>query len=213
MSPRFWVTCDGSYTCYKRLALASQPDVTRSPQHPQDDDCCAPKAPDRSGRNEKLDRFGATASTLCAIHCALTALLPAALSVIGAGFLLAEQAEWIFTGIAVAFAAGALAVGWKRHRSSRVALVLALGIFGLLASRGVEMMGGHHDHGSGHDAHHEAEHGDAHGDGHEAGTHDGDGIEWAHFVGTAIGVAAGMLLLAGHILNIRATRSCCDDDA
>lgn len=85
---------------------------------------------------DRLDRVGAVASSLCAVHCAVCALLPAAFGALGMGSLLGHEAEWVFTLIAVAFAAGALISGWRRHRSVWVAGLLALGIAGLLASRG-----------------------------------------------------------------------------
>lgn len=175
--------------------------------------------------SERVDRIGAVASSLCAVHCALVALLPAALGALGLGALLGHEAEWVFTLIAVAFAGGALFLGWRRHRSSLVAGLLVLGIVGLLASRGIEMSSGHHDeHGESH--HHAEEHttpsefhtegagtglgqeGYGHEDsGHEdsAGAHEAHG-DTAHLAGTGVGVFGGLLLLLGHILNIRAGR-------
>lgn len=153
--------------------------------------------------SERVDRLGALASTLCAVHCAACALLPAAFGALGLGFLLGHEIEWAFTLIAVALATGALVFGWRRHRSRPVVLLLALGIVGLLVSRGIEMGSEHHEHAT-HEpvshsstpkTHHEADEGDA------------------HLTGTIVGVAAGLLLLSGHLLNIRATRrrreECC----
>ena len=54
------------------------------------------------------DRLGATVSSLCAIHCAVCALLPAAFGVLGLGFLLGHEAEWALTLTAIAFGSGAL---------------------------------------------------------------------------------------------------------
>ena len=99
--------------------------------------------------SEQVDRFGTVASSICAIHCAVCAILPAAFSSLGLGFLLGHQAEWVFTLIAVAFAVGALALGWPRHRSPRVAALLGMGILGLFASRGLEMGSEGHDHDHG----------------------------------------------------------------
>ncbi|MGF1465102.1 MAG: MerC domain-containing protein [Sandaracinaceae bacterium] len=101
---------------------------------------------------EHLDHVGALASSLCAAHCVLCAVLPAAFGALGLGFFVGHQAEWGFTVVAVLFALGACALGWLRHRSIAVALLFALGIAGLVASRGLEM--GHHAHaGHGHQAH------------------------------------------------------------
>ena len=190
--------------------------------------------------SERVDRFGAVASSLCAAHCALCALLPAAFGALGLGFLLGHEAEWLFTLVAVGFAAGALFLGWRQHHSLPIAGLLAIGILGLFASRGLEMSSGHHgdhghhhghheenhqtafkDHGDAHheehghhgDAHHEHGHADAVGkeaagyvaeDAHLHGAHDG----WGHQAGTVVGVLAGLFLLFGHILNIRAARAC-----
>ena len=125
---------------------------------------------------DKVDRFGAVASTLCAAHCAVCALLPAAFGVLGLGFLLGHEAEWIFTIVAAAFATGALVHGWRRHRSPGIALLLVVGIAGLLLARSVE--GGSHQ---GHD-------------------------DAVHLAGSAVGILAALVLVAGHILNLRASR-------
>lgn len=143
-------------------------------------------------RHERADRIGALASTVCAVHCAVCALLPVAFGALGLGFLLGHEAEWGFTLIAVFFAAAALVAGWRRHRSRGVALLLMLGIVGLLVSRGVE--GATEDHAeNGHDHAQAVDH------------HDG---EAGHLAGTVVGVVAGLVLLAGHLLSLRATRGC-----
>ena len=176
--------------------------------------------------DERVDRFGAVASSLCAVHCAVSALLPAAFAVLGLGFLLGHGAEWVLTLIAVAFATAALALGWWRHRSLQVAGFLALGIVGLVASRGIEMSSGHHEHhgappqaiaehAASHDHHGDSqagEHGAQHPENHGEAHADHDSA--AHMIGTVVGVLAGLLLLLGHILNIRAIRrhhqECCE---
>lgn len=193
-----------------------------------------PKKP-QSINHEGVDRIGAVASSLCAAHCVVCALLPAAFSAMGLGVLLGHQAEWLFTIVAVTFAIGALVFSWRRHRSVRVAALLSLGILGMFTSRFLEMSGeseGHaavtvdagvkHDDGAtetGHEAHHEAHH-EADHDRHTAngskktpelhaahGHHDHGG----HSVGAGIGFVAGLLVALGHLLNIRETRrqACC----
>ena len=117
----------------------------------------------------RVDQAGAVASSLCAIHCAASALLPAALGVLGAGALMGHMAEWIFTAVALSLAVWALWPGGIRSRSPGVIALFVLGIFGLLASRGLEARGG-------------------------------------HLFGTVVGVLAGLSLLAGHILSLRARR-------
>lgn len=146
-------------------------------------------------RDPGVDRFGAVASSLCAVHCAICALLPAAFGAMGLGALLGHQAEWIFTIIAIGFAAGALVLSWSRHRSPGVAAMLLIGILGLLASRGLEA-GAEHDHA----AHHHVDE-TAPATRHEESARG--------LAGATVGVLAGLLLLSGHLLNLRAIR-CCD---
>ena len=180
------------------------------------------------------DRWGTVASSVCALHCAVCALLPAALAGLGLGALLSPKAEWGFTLVAVALAGMALVMGWRVHRSRRVAALLSLGILALFASRVLEMGGEHGHHGEGHAE--EASHGtevhsvaDDHGsegghdeqeDAHGAGDGHGDHEEEAHndalhLAGAGVGVTGGLLLVFGHLLNIRTTRrtreeDCCD---
>lgn len=90
-----------------------------------------------------IDRAGVVASSACAIHCAVGALLPGVLSAVGLTMLLSHEAEWALTAVAVAFAGAALLVGWRRHRSTAVAGALAGGIVGLVAARLVEEAGVH----------------------------------------------------------------------
>lgn len=146
--------------------------------------------------NRRIDQLGAFASGLCAVHCAICALLPAAFAALGLGMLLGHEAEWLFTLVAVSFATGALILGWRRHRSSRVAVLLTLGIVGLLGSRVLEMGEEHH-----------GEHHEQHGHGHHEEAH-GEAPSALHAAGTFVGVVAGGVLIAGHLLNIRATRRC-----
>ena len=101
--------------------------------------------------NERIDQAGAVASTLCAIHCAICALLPAVFGALGLSMLLSQTAEWAFTLVAVSIAAGALVLSWRQYRSVAVAGLLSLGIFGLLASRVLEMGSDHHHHNGHHD--------------------------------------------------------------
>ena len=169
--------------------------------------------------SEWTDRCGSLASTICAIHCAICAFLPAALSALGLGFLLGQDAEWVFSIIAIGFGLVALFLGWRQHRSKQVAGLLILGVIGIMASRGLEMGSDHHGHG---DEHHEpqadADKGEAHGSeehhddrGKAEASHDddhGEHEDGAHLAGAVVGVLGGLILLVGHILNIRAARRC-----
>jgi len=130
-----------------------------------------------------IDRFGATASSLCAVHCAVCALLPAAFAALGLGVLLSHKAEFGLALVAIVLGLFAMRLAWKTHRSPQVTALLALGILGLMSSRGLEMSSTHDHHGEhGHmaDSHHETheephhDHGsDGHHDnGHASGEHD-----------------------------------------
>ena len=99
----------------------------------------------RTQNQEKVDRCGAVASTACAIHCALCAFLPAVFVALGLDFLLAHEVEWILTGVAVSFGLVAFYFAWTRHRKRGVLALLAIGILGLVAARGMEEMA-HHEH-------------------------------------------------------------------
>ena len=174
------------------------------------------------GSNEWTDRLGSVASSVCALHCALCAFLPVAFSALGMGFLLGEQAEWLFSILAIVFGLGALVLGWRQHRSKQVAGLLVLGIVGILASRGLEMGSDHHGHDEPHheasehsdstsaaDDHDDGEHHDDHTDaGGEHSDGHSDHEDATHLAGAAVGVCAGLLLLLGHIFNIRAARRC-----
>ena len=175
------------------------------------------------------DRFGAVASSLCALHCAVCALLPTIFAALGVGFLLTHEAEWFLNIVAILFGAFALRLTRKTHRSRQVMVFLCVGIVGLLIGRGLEMAADHGHHGGEHDAH--AEVGDHHEDGHHddgekaeqepdheehghedeeaehADGHDdhaeGDGL---HMLGAGVGVLSGLLLFFGHLLNLRNLR-------
>ena len=155
---------------------------------------------------DMTDRFGAVASTLCAIHCALCALLPAVFTAVGLGVLLSHEVEWGLTLLAVSFGLAAFWYGWRTHRTAHVAALLGLGIVGLLASRGLEMAVPHDDHHG--EAHHVAqdEHGDEHRDEHGGEHGDEHGDESMHLLGAGVGVASGLLLCIGHLLNLRSIR-------
>lgn len=105
---------------------------------------------DRRTTSPPIDRLGLIASTACALHCAATALVPTALTVLGASALLGHEAERVFTFVAVGVASLALVLGWRKRGVSGATLGLSIGIAGLLAARLLEDMGGHgHEHGLG----------------------------------------------------------------
>ena len=80
----------------------------------------------------RVDRVGATCSTLCAVHCAATAAIPGALAAMGLDALTGHEFEWGFTIVAILFATMALVLGWRRHRRLWIGVVFGVGIAGLL---------------------------------------------------------------------------------
>lgn len=167
----------------------------------------------RIRQGEGVDRIGALASSICAVHCALAAFVPAALAASGVGFLLGEGAEWTFTVFAVGMATAALVTSWRRHHSRSVAALFVAGIAALLLSRGIEGLAHHGEEGdSAHNAAAVAQ-GDKHdhaaADNHDHAAADTDAEpEATHLAGIGVGVMAGLLLLAGHITNVRRSRCC-----
>lgn len=75
------------------------------------------------------DRVGATASFLCAIHCALLPFVLTVLPLLGLGFLAGHRFERGFVTFAATLALFALAGGYRRHRRP---LPLLLAVPGLL---------------------------------------------------------------------------------
>ena len=74
------------------------------------------------------DRVGATASFLCAIHCALLPFVLTVLPLLGLGFLAGHEFERGFVTFAATLALFALVGGYRRHRRP---LPLLLAIPGL----------------------------------------------------------------------------------
>jgi hypothetical protein len=74
------------------------------------------------------DRFGATASFLCAIHCAALPLVIAILPAIGLGFLANHKFERGFVAFASMLALTTLFLGFRRHRQFRAFWLLVPGI-------------------------------------------------------------------------------------
>lgn len=88
-----------------------------------------------------VDRLGVMASTACAVHCALVALLPAILATAGLSALLGEEAEWGFVLAAATLGGVAMVTTWRRHKRVGPVPAFAVGIAGLLAARFMEEAG------------------------------------------------------------------------
>ena len=90
-------------------------------------------APPTSRFAALADRFGATASFLCAVHCALLPFVIAILPALGLGFLADHAIERGFVVFACTLATTMLALGYRRHGSTKALSVLFPGIALLLA--------------------------------------------------------------------------------
>jgi hypothetical protein len=74
------------------------------------------------------DRIGATASFLCALHCAALPFVLAILPALGLGFLADHLFERIFIACASGFALTVLLHGYRRHRDARALALLVPGL-------------------------------------------------------------------------------------
>jgi hypothetical protein len=91
-----------------------------------------------SSASRFADRFGATASFLCAVHCALLPLIIAVLPAIGLGFLANHRYERGFVAFAIMLATTMLIVGFRRHGRFRAFWFLVPGILLLAAGIAVD---------------------------------------------------------------------------
>jgi hypothetical protein len=81
---------------------------------------------------QAADRIGATASFLCAIHCALLPFMLALLPLVGLEFLADHRFERGFVMFACALALVALVRGFRRHQQPLPLLLAAPGLALLL---------------------------------------------------------------------------------
>ena len=86
-------------------------------------------------RGAKLDRAGATASFLCAIHCAIVPFVVTLLPLIGLGFLTSRPIEWGLLGLSASLGSLSLCLGFREHGSRRVFGILAVAVTLLVAGR------------------------------------------------------------------------------
>ncbi len=75
-----------------------------------------------------LDKFGACASAICAVHCFLTGIALALFSVAGLGFLGSLWADIAFLSVAVSVGSLAVWHGIRAHHSYLPASVFVLGL-------------------------------------------------------------------------------------
>jgi len=81
-----------------------------------------------------LDKVGAYASAVCAVHCLITGLALGLLSVVGLGFLGSVVTEAIFFLVTVGVGTVALVHGRRKHHSIVPALIFVAGLGCLLMS-------------------------------------------------------------------------------
>lgn len=79
-----------------------------------------------------VDRIGAAASLLCAVHCALLPFVLALLPLIGLGFLAGHTFERTFVACAAALASASILVAYRRHRRPQALMLMVPGIVLLL---------------------------------------------------------------------------------
>jgi hypothetical protein len=85
------------------------------------------------------DRIGATASFLCAVHCALLPFVIALLPLIGLGFLADHRFERVFVTCAAVLASATIFTAWRRHRKLNALFLLGPGILLLLAGIAIDI--------------------------------------------------------------------------
>ena len=79
-----------------------------------------------------VDRVGATASLLCAVHCMLLPFVLALLPLIGLEFLAGHTFERIFVACAAALASTSILAAYRRHRHPQALFLMVPGIALLL---------------------------------------------------------------------------------
>jgi hypothetical protein len=87
-----------------------------------------PVAGHRGAYAHVADRVGATASFLCAVHCAALPFVLALLPALGLGFLADHGFERGFIAFASLLALTTLIYGYRRHRVRRALLLMAPGL-------------------------------------------------------------------------------------
>lgn len=132
-------------------------------------------------RGTSLDRFGAIASAVCAVHCLLTGVALGLLSYAGLGFMGSVTADLIFLGVAVTVATIAIWHGVKKHHSWRPAMVFVFGLACVVMGHFVL----HHEH-----AVNETE------------------IHMLDIFSTIFSVCGGICFVLFHVMNLRLQHQC-----
>ena len=86
-----------------------------------------------------VDRVGATASLLCAVHCALLPFVLAVLPLIGLEFLAGHTFERIFVACAALLASASILFAYRRHRRPHALFLMVPGIALLLFGIAIDL--------------------------------------------------------------------------
>ena len=89
-----------------------------------------------------LDLVGASASTLCAIHCAALPLVVTALPTLGLGWISSEPVEWGLVSLSGTIAFLSLRKGQRIHGRQTPRMVAVLGFLAVVSSILLESIGG-----------------------------------------------------------------------
>jgi hypothetical protein len=92
------------------------------------DSAAVPSTGNRNFLTHAADRLGATASMLCAVHCAVLPFLLAILPALGLGFLANHGFERGFIAFASVLALTMAVLGYRRHRTARAFALLVPGL-------------------------------------------------------------------------------------
>jgi hypothetical protein len=84
--------------------------------------------PVRESPLNKLERFGAGASLLCAVHCAATPVLLAVLPFLGSRLADSHWAEILLIGVAATVGYLTLTISFRRHHQPLPLCLLTLGL-------------------------------------------------------------------------------------
>ncbi len=112
-------------------SIQSMPALVMAPQPASD------ASPRRFGL--LLDRIGATASLLCAVHCVLLPFVLALLPLIGLEFLAGHTFERIFVACAAVLASASLITAYRRHRKPHALFLMVPGIMLLVFGIAIDL--------------------------------------------------------------------------
>jgi hypothetical protein len=126
----------------------------------------------------EVDRIGAYASAICAVHCLVTGVALGLLSFAGLGFLGSVAADVAFLSVAVLIATVAIVHGIRKHHSYKPALIFVAGLLSVILGHFVFR----HDH---------------------PGGTEGPAI-WS----TVFSVVGGLCFVLFHVVNLRLQRAC-----